>query len=86
MAFVCVIYSYILSTLLQRMKLHEIMNNFEAQYIPGFPRVIGLIDGTHIKIRAPTVQPDSYINRKKFHSLNTQVSFFFKLIFTVDES
>lgn len=39
----------------------------------GFPGVVGLIDGTHISIRAPIEEPDAYINRKKFHSLNVQV-------------
>lgn len=34
----------------------------------GFPDVIGCIDGTHIKIDATTEDPDSYINRKKYHS------------------
>lgn len=32
----------------------------------GFPGVVGVIDGTHISIRAPTEDPDAYINRKKF--------------------
>ena len=40
----------------------------------GFPGVIGLIDGTHIRIRAPEDDPDAYINRKKFFSLNVQVT------------
>ena len=39
----------------------------------GFPDVVGLIDGTHISIRAPIEEPDAYINRKKFHSINLQV-------------
>ncbi|XP_032690661.1 putative nuclease HARBI1 isoform X2 [Odontomachus brunneus] len=39
----------------------------------GFPNVIGAIDGTHIKIRAPSVDANSYINRKGFHSINVQV-------------
>lgn len=30
----------------------------------GFPGVVGVIDGTHIGIRAPTEDPDAYINRK----------------------
>ena len=47
------------------------MANFS---IGGFPRIIGVIDGTHIRIRAPTKDPNAYINRKKFHSLNTQVN------------
>ncbi|XP_029176982.1 putative nuclease HARBI1 [Nylanderia fulva] len=39
----------------------------------GFPNVIGAIDGTHIKIRAPPKDAQSYINRKGFHSINVQV-------------
>ena len=35
--------------------------------------MVGLIDGTHISIRAPIEEPDAYINRKKFHSINVQV-------------
>lgn len=51
--------------------MYTIMENFS---IGGFPRIIGVIDGTHIRIRAPTKNPNAYINRKKFHSLNTQVN------------
>lgn len=40
-----------------------------------FPGVIGSVDGTHIRISAPNDQPDAYINRKGFHSLQLQVSF-----------
>ena len=43
------------------------------QQLCGFPNVIGAIDGTHIKIRAPVTDADSYINRKGFHSMNVQV-------------
>ncbi|KYN02346.1 Putative nuclease HARBI1 [Cyphomyrmex costatus] len=41
-----------------------------------FPGVIGAIDGTHIKITAPKDHHDSYINRKGFHSIQLQVSYF----------
>ena len=54
--------------------MREIMENFESHDFPGLPRIIGVIDGTHIRIRAPTVNPNAYIKRKKFHSLVTQVS------------
>ena len=46
-------------------EMNEIMGNFEAKGHPGFPRIIGVIDGTHIRIRAPVRQPDAYLNRKK---------------------
>lgn len=49
---------------------------YETSFVDegGFPGVIGLIDGTHIRIRAPEDDPDAYINRKKFFSLNVQVT------------
>ena len=49
----------------------EISPSFEDE--GRFPSVIGLIDGTPIRIRAPENEPEAYINRKKFHSLNVQV-------------
>ncbi|XP_050518106.1 putative nuclease HARBI1 [Diabrotica virgifera virgifera] len=38
----------------------------------GFPNVIGAIDGCHIKIDRPDNDPDSYINRKGFYSVQMQ--------------
>lgn len=35
----------------------------------GFPGVIGAIDGTHIKIDKPKTDPDSYLDRKHFFSI-----------------
>lgn len=34
--------------------------------------IIGCIDGSHVRITAPKVSPNSYINRKKFHSILLQ--------------
>ncbi|XP_015123894.1 putative nuclease HARBI1 [Diachasma alloeum] len=39
----------------------------------GFPGVIGAVDGIHINIAAPKVDPQSYINRKGVHSIQLQV-------------
>ncbi|KAJ8938920.1 hypothetical protein NQ314_011296 [Rhamnusium bicolor] len=39
----------------------------------GFPGVIGCIDGTHIRIDTPSEDAESYINRKKYHSIQMQV-------------
>ncbi|XP_031358966.1 putative nuclease HARBI1 [Photinus pyralis] len=39
----------------------------------GFPGVIGAIDGSHIKIDKPSKDPDSYINRKGYYSIQLQV-------------
>ncbi|XP_042617312.1 putative nuclease HARBI1 [Cyprinus carpio] len=43
--------------------------------IAGFPAVVVTIDGTHVRIIAPTVNEETYINRKGFHSINVQVVF-----------
>lgn len=37
--------------------------------VRGFPNVIGALDGTHIKIRAPKNDHMSYICRKQFHAI-----------------
>ena len=54
--------------------LHRIKANFMA--IAGMPGVVGAIDGTHIKIIAPSKDEDVFVNRKKVHSINTQVVFY----------
>ena len=41
--------------------------------IAGFPNVVGAVDGTHIRIQAPTQNEDDYVNRKGYHSINVQV-------------
>lgn len=40
----------------------------------GMPNILGCVDGTHIKIKAPPIyrHPDEYINRKNVHSINVQ--------------
>ena len=44
--------------------------------VSDFPNVVGVIDGTHIPIRAlPGPDEACYVNRKQFHSLNVQVIF-----------
>ncbi|KAK5647838.1 hypothetical protein RI129_002730 [Pyrocoelia pectoralis] len=39
----------------------------------GFGNVIGAIDGSHVKIDKPQNDPDSYINRKGYYSIQVQV-------------
>lgn len=39
----------------------------------GFPGVMGAIDGCHIPIKAPRKNPEQYINRKGYHSIQLQV-------------
>ncbi len=48
--------------------------------IAGFPDAIGCIDGTQIKIKAPTVDENAFVKRKGFHSqviCDPNVCFFF---------
>lgn len=40
----------------------------------GFPNVIGCIDGTQIRILAPTENKHEFVNRKNYHSINVQVN------------
>ncbi|KAK0142288.1 putative nuclease HARBI1 [Merluccius polli] len=58
---------------LDNQQLHRIKANFMA--IAGMPGVVGAIDGTHIKIIAPSKDEDVFVNRKKVHSINTQIVF-----------
>nr|CAI5857515.1 unnamed protein product [Callosobruchus analis] len=39
----------------------------------GFKGVIGVIDGSHVRIDKPSEDPDSYINRKGYYSIHLQV-------------
>ena len=41
----------------------------------GILGVIGVIDGTHTKIIVPFQDGDVFVNRKKLHSINTQIVF-----------
>ena len=43
--------------------------------IAGMPGEVDAIDGTHIKIIAPSKDEDVFVNKKKVHSINTQVVF-----------
>jgi len=45
-----------------------------------FPKTIGAIDGTHIKIEAPKENAADYINRKGYHSIQLQVSKIIKFL------
>lgn len=41
--------------------------------VAGFPDVVGCVDGTHFKIKAPSTHENAYVNRKGFHSINAQL-------------
>ena len=40
--------------------------------LSGFPNVLGAIDGTHVRIQAPSEDEASFVNRKGVHSVNVQ--------------
>jgi hypothetical protein len=40
----------------------------------GFPKVIGLIDGTHVRVIPSSEDEDSYVNRKGYHSVKVQAT------------
>ena len=42
---------------------------FEMRRMPG---VVGCIDGTHVRIQAPSRDEASFVNRKGYHSINIQ--------------
>ena len=41
--------------------------------LAAFPGVVGCVDGTQVRIQAPTLQEYEYVNRKRYHSLNIQL-------------
>lgn len=41
--------------------------------ISKVPNVVGIIDGTHVPIKAPSLNEPTYVNRKNYHSINCQV-------------
>ncbi len=51
-------------------RLKRVIDYFEKRR--GFPQVVGLIDGSHIPIIAPTENPADYHNRKGFYSVVLQ--------------
>lgn len=52
------------------------------QRFSGMEGVIGAIDGTYVKIKAPRVNPQVYVNRKCFHGITLQAIAVSSLQFT----
>lgn len=50
--------------------LNKLKVEFHA--IAGFPNVVGAIDGTHVRLQAPSSDEHLYVNRKGYHSINVQ--------------
>ena len=47
-------------------------NKLAFHDMAGFPNVLGCIDCTHIRIKAPSDAEDVYVNRKGVHTINVQ--------------
>lgn len=54
-------------------KINEHVEYFRTKY--NLPRILGVVDGTHIPILSPSSDPfePAYVNRKGFHSMNVQI-------------
>ena len=52
------------------LEMKNLVSRFEVKF--GMPQASGCIDGTHIKIKAPSVDSSSYYNYKNYHSLNVE--------------
>lgn len=53
----------------------DIIRKHQADFfgIAQFPGVVGAIDGTHVRIIAPSEHEPEFVNRKNFHSINVQI-------------
>ncbi|XP_025162707.1 putative nuclease HARBI1, partial [Harpegnathos saltator] len=51
-------------------RIEEVFKGFAM--LSGFSKVIGSLDGTHINIKALSINPECYINRKGHHSIQLQ--------------
>ncbi|XP_043485209.1 putative nuclease HARBI1 [Leptopilina heterotoma] len=47
-------------------------NEYKFRQICGFPGIIGVVDGCYIQISAPSENPESYVNRHGYYSINFQ--------------
>ena len=60
----------------------EILRVFEDfEQVSYLPTVIGAIDGSHIRIIAPSENENAYVNQKRYHSINIQAICNANLIF-----
>jgi len=58
----------------------ETISKFEEKL--NFPHVVGAINGTHVEIKAPLINPADYFNRKQKYSTVTQAVADSRMLFT----
>lgn len=62
-------------------RLQHVIDGFNKKS-RGYNGIVGAIDGCHIPIKAPVLDPVSYVNRKGFHSILLQGVCDHELLFT----
>lgn len=67
---------------------HEMIDSAKRiRRMYGYRNVVGAVDGTQIRIPAPKIDSQSYINREGFHAIQLQVSlrcsFFFVCSYSI---
>jgi hypothetical protein len=70
--------SYMYGRAIRHVRMPRTMEEMNRQKIAfsrmyGFPRIIGLIDGSLIRIKGPSFNENAFVSRKLFHSINIQV-------------
>nr|CAI5827634.1 unnamed protein product [Callosobruchus analis] len=61
------------STVITWLSVEEQVHISQQFATHGFKGVIGVIDGSHVRIDKPSEDPESYINRKGYYSIHLQV-------------
>ena len=61
---------------------NDIAREFNFLAGPGFPKIIGAVDGTHVRLILLLKNTNAFYNRKKFHSINLQAVCKHDLLFT----
>lgn len=52
---------------------HQSVIKRQFYEIAGLPNIVGAIDCTHVRLKAPSVNDYAFVNRKNYHSINVQV-------------
>ena len=53
-------------------KISHVIRDFLQIF--GVPKVINVVDGSHVRIISPPIDEYTYLNRKQFYLINTQAT------------